>query len=84
MSDEYFLDPVIWFTDRELPYKPKHFVSVNTPVNTHSKHWIVNTLKGRYFFEERVVEGDFLDFGNKMFPAFEDPAEAVLYELRWS
>lgn len=78
---EYQIDPMQWFVQRELSYKPKHFISTNTPLTPQSKHWIVHTLKGRYFLEEKSKEDDFL---SDIFPSFENSAEAVMYELRWS
>lgn len=78
---EYHIDPIQWFVQRELSFKPKHFISTNTPLTLQSKQWIVHTLKGRYFLEERSTEDNFL---SDIFPSFENSSEAVMYELRWS
>jgi len=69
-----------WHLDRELLYKPKHFVVASTPVTKDSLIWIAHNLVGRYHL--------ITDMGNDHSlvrkPAFEDPAEAMLYELTWS
>jgi hypothetical protein len=82
--NEYEIDPLQWFSNRELPFKPCHFYITKTPVTSESKKWILNKLRGRYCFvgisgfEEDVL------FDINTYPAFEDQAEAVLYELTWS
>lgn len=64
-----------WLTDRELSYCPKHFVKANTPLFDKSKIWILERLHGRFY-----IQNDHLSF----IPFFEDPEEAMLYELTWS
>jgi hypothetical protein len=71
-----------WFTERELDYVPGHFVVVNTPILDEAKIWILERLTGRF----AIVlsnDGSFLAPDN-LYPAFEDPKEAVFYELTWS
>ena len=65
-----------WFTTRELTYVPSHFVSTNTKVTDESYRWILEKLTGRFVM---------LNVGVAMFPtpAFEDPKEALFYELTW-
>lgn len=67
-----------WFSDRELPFAPEHFVKTNTPASSEAKSWIFEKLQGRFTFmtAERAGFGEFC-------PAFEDPKEAVFYELTW-
>jgi hypothetical protein len=83
---EYTIDPFTWCGDRELKYKPKHFVTVRTSVTIESKKWIYNKLKGRFAitFGNPTDDQLLLDFELFGFPSFEDPSEAVLYELTWS
>ena len=86
------LDPFTWFCERELKFKPVHFILTKTPVTAESKKWIYDNLKGR--FSIVTVEtihtaydmGGSYDLGSVIngFPAFEDPAEAMFYELTWS
>jgi len=66
-----------WFLEREVICVPSHFVKVKTPVTPESDEWIREKLIGRYGF----VSNDM--FGRR-FPAFEDPKEALFYELTWS
>jgi len=42
--------------------------------------WIATTLNGRYSLVTMMDE----DYQKFQVPAFEDPREAVLYELTWS
>ena len=82
---EYQIDPTSWFSERELKYTPKHFVISTTHLTVESKVWILNKLKGRFsvtFVEDNF--DDFLVFHTMGNPAFEDPKEAILYELTWS
>lgn len=68
-----------WYQQRQLNYCPTHFVATTTPLTTESKMWILERLQGRFFVHQmlslRDIEGA---------PHFEDPEEAVLYELTWS
>jgi hypothetical protein len=82
---EFQIDPTSWFTERELKYTPKHFVVSNTPLTVDSKIWILNKLKGRFSITltEDTID-DFLVFHSMGNPAFEDPKEAIFYELTWS
>ena len=62
--------------DRELDFVPKHFVIATTPMTDESKIWILEKLIGRFCSAA----------GGKSFnyrPAFEDPKEALFYELTW-
>ena len=88
-----------WFQDRELDFCPKHFVMANTPVTDESKMWMLERLKGRFYIlggytsyptptqlnlpahlARTVIAERFMDD----VPFFEDPEEAMLYELTWS
>lgn len=66
-----------WFMNRELDFSPKHFVVSNTRVTTESKIWIQEKLSGRYAIV--ALENAFME----QVPAFEDPKEALFYELTW-
>ena len=67
-----------WFSDRELSFVPEHFVRSNTPITSESKEWILEKLTGRFTILN--APGAFL---SNMVPSFEDPKEAVFYELTW-
>jgi hypothetical protein len=66
-----------WFIDRELDFVPSHFVVSKTALTDDSKLWILENLTGR--FSITGGEGFFASFA----PAFEDPKEALFYELTW-
>ena len=81
---EYNIDPYIWFAEREVKFLPKHFTISNTELTIQSKQWVLDNLKGRFCIVHNVSNQIFLiDFylGNI---AFEDPKDAVFYELKWS
>ena len=84
---EYSIDPLVWFSDRELKYTPKHFTLTRSQLTIESKKWILNNLRGRFSLLESksndwLVTNDY-DMMDVV-PAFEDPQEAILYELMWS
>jgi len=64
-----------WFMNRELALSPNHFVASGTPLTSESKVWIQEKLSGRY----ALLPGEFLE----VIPSFEDPKEAMMYELAW-
>lgn len=78
--DNLELKPEVWFIDRELAYKPAHFVSTGTPASTQAIQWILTSLTGRFFLEHSI-DDSFMDV---VYVSFEDPQEATLYELKWS
>jgi hypothetical protein len=56
--------------ERELDFRPHHFTKVNTQNHSgKAKEWIIEKLHGRFAWTDTV--------------AFEDPKEAILYELTW-
>jgi hypothetical protein len=67
-----------WFSERELQISPMHFTKTQTPMTSESKIWILEKLHGRFsgYFSTEIA------FGSKC-PTFEDPKEAVFYELTW-
>lgn len=87
---ELHLDIMTWFGERQLSFKPKHFVVAKTPVTEVSKQWIFDKLRGRFCLVT-AEEATILDMGgpyqmisSETYPAFEDPGEATFYELTWS
>ena len=83
---ELELDPMTWFAERELSYKPRHFIVARTPLTSESRKWIHDKLRGRFAVVNVVHNTNLTDdmdmFGG--YPAFEDPGEATFYELTWS
>lgn len=72
------INPFTWYGEREVHYLPKHFIRCNTEVTTDRKDWVYENLNGRFYVG---TASDFL-FTEEIY--FEDPQEAMLYELRWS
>jgi hypothetical protein len=70
-----------WFTERELPINPKHFTKTSTPLTPEAKAWILERLHGR-FSKYTKNSGSFGALAH-VYPTFEDPKEAVFYELTW-
>jgi hypothetical protein len=77
------INPIKWFLKREMEFSPPHFVKTSTPTNSESILWIISTLSGRYCISQNIDNTQmFIESSNIAF--FEDPAEAMMYELRWS
>ena len=66
-----------WFMNRELDFSPSHFVVSKTPMTDEAKIWIQEKLAGRYSMAP--IKNAFLEYA----PSFEDPKEAMMYELTW-
>ena len=88
--EELIIDPFFWFDDRQLEHTPNHFVVTKTPLTEESLLWVVDNLKGRFSIvtESEMIEP--LSLVSIMYKhnqgniSFEDPKEAILYELTWS
>lgn len=76
------VNPLLWYSTRELKSPAPHFVKCSTPINDNSLQWVYTKLQGRFSKEDSSDSDDF--FVTTQFISFEDPAEAMLYELRWS
>lgn len=76
------INPLVWYSMRELAQSPPHFVKCTTPLTDTSLIWVITKLQGRFSKNQKD------DFVLLVFPtheiSFEDPVEAMLYELRWS
>ena len=81
---DYKLDPITWFTDRELSYTPKHFIVTSHPCTSESKQWVLDKLSGRFSVTYPIVSNNILELISPSCIAFEDPQEAIFYELKWS
>lgn len=83
VQSELVIDPVNWYILRELKFKPPHFVTANTPVMDElALKWIIYNLRGRYTLASEFKMNS--SFVQEIYPSFEDPHEALLYELKWS
>lgn len=70
-----------WTNGREVSFCPKHFISTSTELTEESKFWVLERLHGRYHISMITVSNI---FHHQVNIHFEDPQEAVLYELTWS
>ena len=76
-----------WFTERKLDYLPKHFIPANAYIDEERHLWILEKCTGRFYIGQK----NNTEFSELMLflleeeiVYFEDPQEAVLYELTWS
>jgi hypothetical protein len=89
---EYNVNPQEWFGDRLIDHVPIHFTVCKTPCTDESKKWIYTNLHGRFSFVEAIDPENqnemelpiLLSLFTNGIPAFEDPDEALMYELTWS
>lgn len=78
-------NPQLWFGERELKFMPPHFVKCYTPITPEGLTWVKTKLSGRYCLVDTTNVGTHtFVFDNTFNIAFEDPSDAVMYELRWS
>ena len=77
------INVLAWYATRKLVTAPPHFVKCSTPLSDKSLLWVMTKLQGRYSLTDSDEDDDFL-FLTTQDISFEDPAEAMLYELRWS
>lgn len=81
---EFRINVNTWFMKREINIFPIHFVVAKTPITYESKQWILESLRGRFcMITDHGLDSDDSGFPVE-FPAFEDPQEAMFYELKWS
>lgn len=78
------LNPIQWYVDRELSFVPTHFTKANTILTDESLFWVRTKLIGRYAIMHSNEDNVFSILANEKNFYFEDPAEAMIYELRWS
>lgn len=78
------IDPQSWFGVREIKnIIPKHFTKSSTSMTEESYLWVVKKLAGRFGTSiDMSTVSSFNDGDTYVY--FEDPKEAMIYELRWS
>ena len=75
-----------WYCNRMLVDQiPAHFTPGRTYANKENMEWLLEKLHGRFSIISRVNDNpdDFMSYYQKTY-AFEDPKEAVQFELTWS
>ena len=70
-----------WYSERQLNFPPLHFIKCRTPITDKAKFWVYEKLSGRFYIETENPRDLFL---LEEVIYFEDPQEAVMYELTWS
>ena len=80
------IDPYTWYSNREVNFTPQHFTIATTRLTEESKLWVIGTLKGRFSIMNKISPDDLWAglVESDGVPAFEDPREAMMYELKWS
>jgi hypothetical protein len=73
------LNLMTWFTDRKVAFLPKHFVPTKSKVTDDSINWVLEKLSGRFYIK---TSNQFWEDTREIY--FEDPKEAMVYELTWS
>ena len=76
------ITPEEWFGVRRLDFCPCHFVRTKIPLTVENTQWISENLTGRYAFYYNI-QGRVIDSTAK-YAAFENPEEALFFELHWS
>lgn len=72
-----------WFMRREVDVCPTHFIKCRTGLTTESLLWIREKLQGRYSTVNGESDHAFPSTGLGVRPTFEDPQEALFYELKF-
>jgi hypothetical protein len=77
------VNPQVWYGERKLSYVPPHFVKATTSLTNEALNWVNAILVGRYTVSTYTdTENYFIETYSYIY--FEDPAEAMMYELRWA
>ena len=78
------IDIMSYYSNRHLTFVPPHFVKTSTPSSPESFFWVKSKLTGRFAVYSSTSNDETMIFDLRTYIYFEDPKEAVLYELRWS
>ena len=78
---KHTINPLTWFAQRKVGVCPDHFVTTKAQLTPESTLWIEERLLGRW---HELIMFDAINATFTKAPAFEDPQEAILYELTWS
>jgi hypothetical protein len=77
------MNPLIWYTDREINIVPIHFIKCPSIVTEESLFWIRNKSTSRYVLVDdspnmsNIISSDKIVY-------FESQKDATIYELMWS
>ena len=76
------MNPLIWYTDREINIVPPHFIKCPSIVTEESLFWIRNKTTSRYVLVDDVTTINLIS--NEKLVYFESQKDATIYELMWS
>ena len=77
------IDPMIWYSEREINIVPPHFFNCPSPVTPESLFWVHNKSNSRYVLVDSPQPSDNI-LSNDKLVYFEDQKDATMYELLWS
>jgi hypothetical protein len=78
------MNPLIWYTDREINIVPPHFIKCPSIVTEESLFWIRNKTTSRYALVDNIVSPSLNVISNDKTVYFESQKDATIYELMWS
>jgi hypothetical protein len=78
------MNPLIWYTDREINIVPPHFIKCPSIVTEDSLFWIRNKTTGRYALIDDIESPSLNVISSHKIVYFESQKDATIYELMWS
>jgi len=78
------MNPLIWYTDREINIVPIHFIKCPSIVTEDSLFWIRNKTTSRYALIDDIESPSLNVISNHKIVYFESQKDATIYELMWS
>jgi hypothetical protein len=79
------VDPLIWFSEREVEFIPKHFIKCTSKITNESKKWIYNKSQGRFALTDshrQQAPSGIISSDQNVY--FEDQKDAMMFELLWA
>jgi hypothetical protein len=77
------VNPMIWYSEREINIVPPHFFKCPSPVTPESLFWVHNKSNSRYVLVDSPQQSDNVISNDKLV-YFESQKDATMYELLWS
>ena len=78
------INPLVWYSNLEIDTIPPHFVKSSTSVTEDNYFWVKTKITGRYTISAVPINDVDMIFDLRPYVFFENPSDAMLYELRWS
>lgn len=77
------VNPMIWYSEREINIVPPHFFKCPSPLTQESLFWVHNKSNSRYVLVDSPQPSDNV-LSNDKLVYFESQKDATMYELLWS